>query len=120
MIAHVVLFNPKADLTAERMQTFTKSMGECFRSIDHIRRATVGREAQVDPGYARSFGDKTYQFAAILEFDDEAGLIAYLRHPRHEELGRLFWECCDSTIVSEHQIIDALGDDLERFVAELG
>ena len=120
MIAHVVLFNPKVDLTVERMRTFTKSMRDCFRSVTHIKRAAVGRRAEVDPGYPRTFGDKTYQFAAILEFDDEAGLIAYLRHPRHEELGRLFWECCESTIVSEHQMIDALRDDLDRFAADLG
>ena len=119
MIAHVVLFNPRADLTAERMRAFTEAMGDCFRSLDHIKRAMVGRRVEVDPGYARSFGDKTYHFAAVLEFEDKAGLVAYLRHPKHEELGRLFWECCESTVVSEHHMIDAIGDNLARLVADL-
>ena len=46
-------------------------------------------------------GDTTYEFAAILEFDDQAGLVAYLNHPSHEALGRAFWEVCRSTVVVE-------------------
>jgi hypothetical protein len=46
-------------------------------------------------------GDTTYLFAAVLEFTDQAGLIAYLQHPSHDELGRQFWEVCQSTTVIE-------------------
>ena len=28
-----------------------------------------------------------FPYAAVLEFDDRAGLMAYLEHPAHDELG---------------------------------
>lgn len=51
-------------------------------------------------------GDMTYEYAAILEFNDIAGLKAYLGDPRHHQLGRVFWEFCERTIVSEVQLVD--------------
>lgn len=46
-------------------------------------------------------GDSTYSLAAVLEFNDRARLIEYLRHPLHEALGREFWEVSRSTVVVE-------------------
>jgi hypothetical protein len=116
MIAHIVLFNPKPELSKRDVWSFTKSVGDAFRSIDEISRVNVGRRIVIDTGYPRSFGDKTYEFAAILEFRDETALLDYLRHPRHHELGRLFWEMCDSTIVSEQVMTDGRGDNLAEFL----
>lgn len=66
----------------------------------------MARRAPVDAGYERSFGENTYDYAAILEFDDRSGLVAYLNDPRHAELGRLFWLNCERTIVSEVETVD--------------
>jgi hypothetical protein len=57
-------------------------------------------------------GDQTYEFAAVLEFDDAAALEAYLEHPSHRVLGRLFWDNCASAIVMEAELRDALTEDL--------
>ena len=110
MIAHIVLFNPKPGLSNGAVESFTQALGDCWRSVPAIRRAVVGPRVAVSPGYDRSLGDKTYQFAAIVEFDDREGLISYLNHPKHHELGRLFWEVCESTIVSEHEMEDGRGE----------
>ena len=106
MIAHIVLFTPRSDLPNESLLAFATQMAGCFRSIDTISRASVGRRAEIDAGYAREFGDHTYEFAAILEFRNRAGLINYLRHPLHHELGRLFWEACERTVISEVELHD--------------
>ena len=116
MIFHIVLFNPKPNLSAESVQAFTRTLGDCLRSVPQIRRANVGRQLSVDPGYPRSFGEKTYQFAAVLEFDSAEELISYLNHPKHEELGRLFWLNCEGTIVSEHEMMDGKSQELHGFL----
>jgi hypothetical protein len=72
----------------------------------------VGKSVNVSPVYERSFGDKTYEFAAVLEFDDAASLEAYLNDPLHRELGRLFWTNCGSTVIHEAEMTDILSTDL--------
>ena len=117
MIAHIVLFTPKLDLPAESFRAFTIQMGGCFRSIDSISRVTVGRRIAVDAGYPREFGDQTYQFAAVLEFRTRAGLIDYLRHPLHHELGRMFWESCERTVISEVELHDGRDPAIAELLA---
>lgn len=69
-------------------------------SIATVKGAKVGRSVEVDPGYTRSMGRLTYQYVAVLEFEDEAGLVAYLRDPKHASLGRMFWDvCADATVL---------------------
>ena len=120
MIVHLVLFNPRPDISVAQTESFAQALTDCFRSIPAITRATVGRHTAVDPGYRRDFGDKTYQFAAILEFESKQQLLDYLTHPKHEILGRLFWEVCDSTIVSEHEMIDGRSPNLESLLLTEG
>ena len=111
MIAHIVLFTPKDGLSSSDKRSFAQSLREAGRQISCIRRARVGRSIQIDAGYERSFGETTYQYAAVLEFDDEDGLIEYLKHPKHQELGGLFWKFCDSTAIVEAEMY-SLDDDL--------
>jgi hypothetical protein len=70
----------------------------------------------VDAGYVRGMGDMTYEYAAVLEFEDERALRAYLQHPLHHELGRLFWENCERTVVSEVEFLDGRDPDLVHFL----
>ena len=112
MIAHVVLFNPRADIDRAGMRSVAQALSDLFRSDDSIDRVSVGRRLTFDAGYERVFGDSTYQWAAILEFRDEDRLGAYLRSAAHAEIGRLFWEVCDSCVVSEHLMIDGRSGSL--------
>jgi hypothetical protein len=107
-----VLFNPRADIDRDGMRSFAQSLSDLFRSDDSIDRVSVGHRLVFDAGYQRLFGDATYQYAAILEFRDEDRLGAYLRSAAHAEIGRLFWELCDSCVVSEHLMIDGRSGDL--------
>jgi len=116
VIFHTVLFNPKPELSTDSIKVFTQTLGECLRSIPAIKRAMVGRQLSVDPGYSRSLGDATYKFAAVLEFESSADLVSYLNHPKHEELGRLFWLNCANTIVAEHEMVDGKSPNLAGFI----
>lgn len=110
MIQHIVLFTPKAALSKDERLAFAKSTLATLRGSDTIRRFTVGRRIEIDAGYDRSRGDGTYEYAAVLEFNDRDGLIQYLNSPDHAELGRLFWLTCESTVVLETEVVDPRDD----------
>jgi len=107
VISHIVLFTPKDGLTADQYLLFAQQLDLTMGSVPSVRRATVGRRVDVASGSARSFGDTAYQFSAVVEFDGVPGLLEYLRHPLHQELGRLFWEYCAATVVLEVDSVDA-------------
>ena len=77
----------------------------------------IGRSIRVEPGYERPIGDTTYQFAAIFEFADTAGLLSYLRHPKHETLGQLFWEACEATTILEVEALSPDGWSISELLA---
>ena len=44
-----------------------------------------------------------FSYAAVVEFDDLAGLQAYLQHPQHEKLGALFYELLEAGLVYDYE-----------------
>lgn len=106
MIAHIVLFTPKQTLSGADKRVFAQSVVRSLSEIEHVSSARIGRRVDVDPGYGRRFGDTTYEFAAVIEFESRSALVDYLLDPRHQELGRLFWESCERTVVSEVEYVD--------------
>lgn len=105
MIRHIVLFTPKPGLSDEIRGEFEALVNETLSASPYITRFSVGRRVDIDPGYSRSFGDKTYEFGAVLDFADRAQLVAYLRDDSHKRLGRAFWELCESCAVCEVETI---------------
>jgi hypothetical protein len=101
VVAHIVFFQPNEDTTSDDKRSFARIMGKVSAEVTSIRRAYVGKAIDINPGYARSFGDTTYSHAAVLEFEDRAGLLEYLQHPTHAELGELFWRWCGATAIIE-------------------
>ena len=90
MIAHLVLFTPRPDLSPAARRSLLESLVEASGDIPSIRRFRVGRRTRHGlPGYEQTMRDD-YEFAAIVEFDDSAGLKAYLAHP---VLGSRLREC---------------------------
>jgi hypothetical protein len=116
MVAHIVLFNPKRELTTGERQSFAQSVRASVRRIGGVQRALIGKAVAVTPQFERSFGDKTYEYAAVLEFPDTTALRDYLNHPVHRELGRLFWDNCESAVVMEADLADALTEELADLV----
>jgi hypothetical protein len=90
LILHIVLFEPRADLTESDRQRILADLRHATAQIPSIRSLRVGRRIRHGlPGYEQMM-NVDYQYAAIFEFDDRAALEAYLRHPAHEAAGRHF------------------------------
>lgn len=99
MIAHVVLFEPKASTTADERDAFFELMRTAFREIETVKRSFVGLRQKVGVAYESKVGDSTYSYASVVEFEDVDGLKVYLDHPLHVKVGQLFWQHCERTMI---------------------
>ncbi len=107
MIAHVILFSPRPELTAEDRRQLLASLTAAAAEIPAIRRFRVGRRVRHGrPGYEQMMRED-YEFAAVIEFDDRDGLTAYLAHPSHESLGRHFTESAARALAYDYAMVDA-------------
>lgn len=98
MIAHIVLFRPRATLTAEQRQTLVNALRAAVEGISEIKRATIGKRILLNrPGYETQMAEH-YEYSAILEFDSEADLRAYLDHPAHNDLGKLLFTSAEAVL----------------------
>jgi len=106
VIVHVVLFRPRADLTGEDLEAFGRAIAGARETIPSIRRFQIGRRVRHGRGYEAAMAED-FPFAALIEFDDLTGLRAYLAHPVHQELGRLWAEKNAATLVYDYETRDA-------------
>jgi hypothetical protein len=69
----------------------------------------IGRRIRHGAGYEASSPDSA-DYLAVLDFDDLNGLLAYLRHPAHEQLGERFGESLSAASVYDFEVgdLDAL------------
>lgn len=89
MIAHVILFRPKADLKPADRAGLLDAMRAAHRAIPGIRRFAAGRRVKNGRPYESLTRD--FPFFALLEFDTQQAFDAYLSHPVHEDLGSRFY-----------------------------
>lgn len=106
MIAHVVLFEPRADLTERERQQVLEDLREAAARIPSVRRLRVGRRILHGlPGYEQAMTEN-YAYAAIIEFDDREGLEAYLRHPAHKAAGTHFTASAARALAYDFDVSD--------------
>jgi hypothetical protein len=115
MLFHVVLFRPRAELDTAARAGLVEAVEEALRRIPSIRRFHVGRRVTHGADY-ESLMPVSLDYAAILEFDDLAGLQAYLQHPAHEALGQRFMCALEASAIFDYQMQG--GDEL-RLLARL-
>jgi len=99
MIAHVVLFEPKATITEADRDLFLDTMKTAFKDIPTVTRSLVAKRLVIGAGYETKLGDQTYSYVSVVEFAGVPELKTYLDHPLHQRLGQLFWEYCDRTLI---------------------
>ena len=98
MISHVVLFRPKASLSGGERQALIAAVQQAVSGIPSIKRTTIGKRVLLNrPGYETQMTEH-YEYSAILEFETEADLRAYLDHPSHAGLGRLLFTSADAVL----------------------
>lgn len=73
------------------------------REIPTVRRFRVGERVTHRAAY-EAMMPQDFPFAAIIEFDDLAGLQTYLEHPRHEALGRLFYQLQEAGLAYDYEV----------------
>ena len=105
MILHVVLFRPRPGLGEEQRQGLVKAFAAAINNIGSIKRARIGRRRTHGRAYEQLMRED-YTHAAILEFEDLAGLKAYLEHPAHNELGSRFFDCFEQALMYDFDVHD--------------
>ena len=103
MIAHIVLFRPRPDLPSQDVQRLVSAFEEALAGIPMIRRAHVGRRVRIGRAYEQLM-TADYPYAAVLEFDDVAGLRAYLEHPAHGNVGAAVFEAAGDILVYDYEM----------------
>lgn len=107
MIAHVILFSPKAGLSEAARHDLIGSLMEASSAIPSIQRFRVGRRVRHGlPGYEQMMQDD-YEFAAVIEFTDLDGLKSYLAHPAHAAIGRHFTVSAAKSLAYDYGLVDA-------------
>ena len=106
MVSHIVLFRPRPSLTADQRQTLVNALRRAVEGIPQIKRATVGKRLLLNrPGYEKQMAEH-YEYSAILEFDSEADLRAYLDHPAHDALGKLLFTSAEAVLAYDYASLD--------------
>jgi hypothetical protein len=105
MVTHVVLLRPKPSLTAAEREALLDAMKQAFTSIAEIRRVRIGKRRRLGRGY-EAMMTENYEFLCVIEFDNEAALTAYLDHPAHAELGRLFYVSSEAALVYDFTMVE--------------
>jgi hypothetical protein len=113
MVFHVLLFQPRADLADADRRALVSSFETALGAIPSIRRCHVGRRIRHGAGYEALAGE-TFDYAAVLEFDDLAGLQAYLDHPAHGDLASRFMPSLERSRIFDYVMLEgARASDLE-------
>ena len=112
MIVHIILFEPRADLGDAQRRQVIDDLRRAADSIPSVRRCRIGRRIRHGaPGYEAAM-TVNYQYAVIIEFDDRAGLEAYLRHPAHHAAGRHFTRSAANAVAYDYEMDEAGTFDL--------
>jgi len=104
MVAHVVLFRPKPDVTPQERQSMFDALTAAATEIPSVRRFQIGTRILHGPQYEQLMTE-SYPYAAVVEFDDLAGLQAYLLHPRHQMLGELFYRLLEKALAYDYEMV---------------
>ena len=108
MIRHLVLFRPRAGLSADERSGLAAALRGAIKAIPSIRRARVGRRVTHGRPYEQQM-QVDYEYAAMLDFDDLGGLKMYLEHPAHEALATRFFTVLDESLIYDFEFEEGDG-----------
>ena len=108
MVWHVVMMKPRADISRSERAEFAAAFERPIREIPTVRQVRIGKRVTHGGAYESGMPDSADVLAAI-EFDDVAGLQAYLRHPAHDEVGAMFGRLLSSALVYDFEVAGVEG-----------
>ena len=103
MFLHIVLFRPKPGISDADRDAMFAALNAAAGEIPTVRRFHVGARVTHGAAYEKMM-PQDFPFAAIIEFEDLAGLQAYLRHPAHERLGELFYKLQEAALAYDYEV----------------
>lgn len=104
MIAHIVLLQPRADLTEDERRDALETLKRAAAAVPEIRSLRLGRRVRHGlPGYEQMM-KQDYEFALIIEVDDLPALIRYLQAPAHRALGSLFSTATAAALAYDYDV----------------
>jgi Stress responsive A/B Barrel Domain len=107
MIAHIILFAPRSDLSPGQREEILTAFTQAAAAAPTVRHVRIGRRILHGvPGYQQLMRTD-FEYAAIVEFDDVAGLEEYLRHPAHAAAGRHFTESAAASLAYDYALVPA-------------
>lgn len=110
MLLHTVMFKPRADLSSADREALVRAFERAIHEIPAVRGVRVGQRVTHGAGYEQRMPDAA-DHLVVIEFDDLAGLQAYLRHPAHDEISARFNQSLSSALIYDFEAggIEELG-----------
>jgi hypothetical protein len=105
MILHIVLFRPRRGLGEDQRRNLARAFANAMDNISAIKRARIGRRRTHGRPYEQLMRED-YTHVAVIEFEDLAGLRAYLEHPAHAELGSRFFDSFEQALMYDFDVQD--------------
>jgi len=106
VIAHIVLLQPRQDLTDEKRREALAALSNVAAGVPEIRRFRLGRRVRHGlPGYEQLM-TQDFEYALIIELDDVDALTRYLQAPAHAALGDLFYSATSAALAFDYQLED--------------
>jgi hypothetical protein len=104
VIAHIVLLQPRADLTEDQRRAALDTLARAAAGVPEIRSFRFGRRVTHGlPGYEQRM-TQDYEFALIIEVDDVPALTRYLKAPAHRALGDLFSTATAAALAYDYEM----------------
>ena len=103
MVTHLVLLKPRPDLPSGDRASFVAAFERAIREIPTVASVRIGLRIRHGASYENEAPDAA-DFMAAIDFDGVTGLQAYLAHPAHAELGRLFGEVLSSALIYDFEV----------------
>lgn len=106
MIAHVVLLQPRSDLTEAQRRDALATLSAAATGVPEIRRIRLGRRVKHGlPGYEQMM-PQDFEYALIVEVEDVDALRRYLAAPEHGALGDLFYRATSAALAYDYELDD--------------
>jgi hypothetical protein len=102
VIAHVVLLQPKPDLTAAQREAALATIRGSAANLPDVRLRLGRRVRHGLPGYEQLM-TQDFEFALIVEVDDIDALKRYLAAPAHVALGSLFYMATAAALAYDYE-----------------
>jgi hypothetical protein len=104
MIAHIVLLQPRADLTDAQRIDALAALRNAAADVPEIRAIRLGRRVKHGlPGYEQLM-PQDFEFVLIIEVDDMEALTRYLQAPAHAALGELFYRATSAALAYDYEM----------------